>query len=106
MQPHDIIANLALAVNHKQVSRFTISQSDVLDGAALRFHCSMYSDINDLCVKFNDEAGCFEEGLDTGCPRHEFLTLLMNHLKNHPVFDGPTERRYLVCNSRGGSSYF
>ncbi|MED6232366.1 hypothetical protein ATANTOWER_028597 [Ataeniobius toweri] len=53
-----------------------------------------------MFIKFNDDAGCFEEGLDTGGPRREFLTLLMSHLRNHPIFDGPRENRYLICNSR------
>ncbi|MEQ2292282.1 hypothetical protein AMECASPLE_021611 [Ameca splendens] len=38
--------------------------------------------------------------LKKGGPRREFLTLLMSHLRNHPIFDGPLENRYLICNSR------
>ncbi|KAL6456259.1 hypothetical protein MHYP_G00348020 [Metynnis hypsauchen] len=53
-----------------------------------------------MFIKFNDDAGCLEEGLDTGGPRREFLTLLMSHLRNRPIFDGPPENRYLVCDSR------
>lgn len=82
VQAHEIIANLALAVDHKKVSRFNISRSDVWDGAVRGFNRSTYSDNNDMFVKFNDDAGCFEEGLDTGGPRREFLTLLMSHLRN------------------------
>ncbi|XP_013888230.1 G2/M phase-specific E3 ubiquitin-protein ligase [Austrofundulus limnaeus] len=100
VQAHEIIQNLALAVDHKKVSRFNISRSDVWDGAVRGFRRSTYSDNNDIFVKFNDDAGCFEEGLDTGGPRREFLTLLMSQLRNRPIFDGPPERRYLVCNSR------
>ncbi|TKS92484.1 hypothetical protein D9C73_025314 [Collichthys lucidus] len=48
---------------------------------------------------FADDAGSYEDRLDTGGPRREFLTLLMNHLRNRPIFDGPPERRYLVYNS-------
>lgn len=101
VQAHEVIAQLALAIDHKKVSRFNICRSDVWDGAVRGFQRSTYSDNNDMFIKFNDDAGCFEEGLDTGGPRREFLTLLMNHLRNRPIFDGPPENRYLVCNSRG-----
>ncbi|CAI5671471.1 unnamed protein product [Oreochromis niloticus] len=100
VQAHEIIADLALAIDHKKVSRFNISRSDVWDGAIRGFRRSTYSDNNDLFIKFNDDAGCFEEGLDMGGPRREFLTLLMSHLRNRPIFDGPPDHRYLVYNSR------
>lgn len=54
-----------------------------------------------MFVKFTDDAGSPEEGLDTGGPRREFLTLLMNDLKHRAIFDGPPESRYLVYNSTG-----
>ncbi|TKS84013.1 G2/M phase-specific E3 ubiquitin-protein ligase [Collichthys lucidus] len=99
VQAPEIIANLALAIDHKKVSRFNISRSNVWDGAVRGFRRSSYSDNSDIFVKFADDAGSYEDGLDTGGPRREFLTLLMNHLRNRPIFDGPPERRYLVYNS-------
>ncbi|XP_073318230.1 G2/M phase-specific E3 ubiquitin-protein ligase-like [Pagrus major] len=98
VQASEIIANLALAIDHKKVSRFNISRSDIWDGAVRGFRRSSYSEKSDIFVKFTDDAGSFEEGLDTGGPRREFLTLLMNHLRNRPIFDGPPEKRYLVYN--------
>ncbi|CAJ1076020.1 G2/M phase-specific E3 ubiquitin-protein ligase-like [Xyrichtys novacula] len=99
VQAAEVIANLALAIDHKKVSRFNISRSDVWDGAVRGFRRSTYSESSDIFVKFTDDAGSFEEGLDTGGPKREFLTLLMTHLRNRPIFDGPPERRYLVYNS-------
>ncbi|XP_011491109.3 G2/M phase-specific E3 ubiquitin-protein ligase-like isoform X1 [Oryzias latipes] len=100
MQAHEIIAQLAMAINHKKVSRFNICRLDVWDGAVRGFRRNTYSDNNDLFIKFTDDAGCFEEGLDTGGPRRGFLTLLMNHLRTRPIFDGPQESRYIVYNSK------
>ncbi|XP_054886903.1 uncharacterized protein LOC129360602, partial [Poeciliopsis prolifica] len=100
VQPHDIIAELAMGIDHKKVSRFNICRTDVWDGAVRGFQRSTYSDKNDMFIKFNDDAGWLEEGLDTGGPRREFLTLLMAILRNRPIFDGPPESRYIVCNSR------
>ena len=52
-------------------------------------------------MKFSDDGGRFEEGIDTGGPKREFLSLLMKRLNKRPIFDGPAERRYLVYNSTG-----
>ena len=54
-----------------------------------------------MLVRFTDDAGVFEEGIDTGGPRREFLTLLMKHLKDQPIFDGPEGHRFLVYNANG-----
>ncbi|MEQ2248888.1 hypothetical protein ILYODFUR_023641, partial [Ilyodon furcidens] len=100
VQAREIIAHLALAIDHKKVSRFNICRSEVWDRAVRGFQRSMYSDKNDMFIKFNDDAGCFEKGLDAGGPRREFLTLLMSHLRNRPIFYGLPENSYLVCNPR------
>ncbi|XP_039527427.1 G2/M phase-specific E3 ubiquitin-protein ligase-like [Pimephales promelas] len=95
----DIILNLALVIDRKSVSRFNITRSNVWDGAVRGFKRVSYSEFNDIFVKFSDDAGLLEEGLDTGGPRRELLTLLMSCLQNRPIFDGPPYRRYLVYNS-------
>nr|XP_021322013.1 uncharacterized protein LOC103908824 isoform X3 [Danio rerio] len=85
----DIVANLSLPIDHKMVSRFNISRANVWDGAVRGFKRTTYSETCDMLVKFTDDTGVLEEGLDTGGPRREFLTLLMKHLKDRPIFDGP-----------------
>ncbi|XP_067303507.1 G2/M phase-specific E3 ubiquitin-protein ligase-like [Pseudorasbora parva] len=95
----DIISNLALVIDRKSVSRFNITRSNVWDGAVRGFKRVTYSEFNDMFVKFSDDAGLLEEGLDTGGPRRELLTLLMSCLQKRPIFDGPPNRRYLVYNS-------
>lgn len=54
-----------------------------------------------MVVKFTDDAGCSEEAVDTGGPKREFLTLLMDHLKDRHIFDGPSIRKYLTCDMTG-----
>ncbi|XP_023269004.1 G2/M phase-specific E3 ubiquitin-protein ligase-like [Seriola lalandi dorsalis] len=95
----DIMANLSLPIDHKRVSRFNISRANVWDGAVRGFKRKTYSETCDMLVRFTDDAGVFEEGIDTGGPRREFLTLLMKHLKDRPIFDGPEGHRYLVYNA-------
>lgn len=54
-----------------------------------------------MLVKFTDDAGILEEGLDAGGPKREFLSLLMKHMKDRPIFDGPEGHRFLVYNAKG-----
>ena len=97
----EIVANLSLSVDHRSVSRFNISRANVWDGAVRGFKRSTYSETCDMLVRFTDDAGIFEDGIDTGGPRREFLTLLMKYLKDRPIFDGPEGHRFLVYNAKG-----
>ncbi|XP_034145240.1 G2/M phase-specific E3 ubiquitin-protein ligase-like [Esox lucius] len=95
----DIVANLSLPIDHKKVSQFNISRANVWDGAVRGFKRTTYSETCDMLVKFTDDTGVLEEGIDTGGPRREFLTLLMKHLKDRPIFDGPEGHRFWVYNA-------
>ncbi|XP_045898128.1 G2/M phase-specific E3 ubiquitin-protein ligase-like [Micropterus dolomieu] len=95
----DIVANLSLPIDHKKVSRFNISRANFWDGAVRGFKRTTYSETCDMLVKFTDDTGVLEEGIDSGGPRREFLTLLMKHLKDRPIFDGPEGHRFLVYNA-------
>lgn len=97
----EVIANLALQIDRHAVSRFNICRSEIWDGAVRGFKRGTFSEMKDLLVKFSDDAGRCEEGIDTGGPKREFLSLLMKRLNKRPIFDGPAERRYLVYNSTG-----
>nr|XP_033471308.1 uncharacterized protein LOC117249726 [Epinephelus lanceolatus] len=112
VQAPEVIANLALAIDRKKVSRFNISRSDVWDGAVRGFRRSSYSENSDIFVKFTDDAGSFEEGLDTavredeyflagkmtavsiihGGPAPHFLSKdLVNHIIGKPSFSATVE---------------
>ncbi|XP_034037869.1 G2/M phase-specific E3 ubiquitin-protein ligase-like [Thalassophryne amazonica] len=95
----DIVANLSLPIDHKRVSRFKISRANVWDAAVRGFKRATYSETCDMLVRFTDDAGVFEEEIDTGGPRRKFLTLLMKHLKDRPIFDGLEGRGFLVYNA-------
>lgn len=101
MTAAEVIGNLSLGINHTNVSRFNITRSNVWDGAVRGLNRSSYSPNNDMFVKFTDNAGQFEDGIDTGGPRREFLTILMGHLRERSIFDGPPLSRYLLYNSAG-----
>ncbi|KAF3856847.1 hypothetical protein F7725_017570 [Dissostichus mawsoni] len=94
-----IIANLSQPIDHGRVSRFNISRANVWDGAVRGFKRTSYSENCDMLVKFTDDAGVFEEGIDSGGPRRELLSLLRKNLKDRPIFDGPDGHRFLVYNA-------
>ncbi|XP_034062188.1 G2/M phase-specific E3 ubiquitin-protein ligase-like [Gymnodraco acuticeps] len=47
-------------------------------------------------VKFTDDEGQTEDGVDIGGPKREFLTLLMECLRMRRIFDGPQDRKFLT----------
>ncbi|MGH0169835.1 UNVERIFIED_CONTAM: hypothetical protein FKN15_058574 [Acipenser sinensis] len=87
----DIIGNLSQVINSNSCSRFNINRSSVWDGAVRGFKRASYNTNSELFVKFTDDAGCFEEAIDTGGPKREFLTLLISCLRDRPIFDGPSD---------------
>lgn len=95
----DIIQNLAQNIESTSCCRFNISRANVWDGALRGFRRSSYNPNNEMFVKFSDDAGSFEEAIDTGGQKREFLTILMGILKDRPIFDGPAENKYLTFNT-------
>lgn len=81
----EIVASLSLPIDHKRGSRFNISRANVWDGAVRGFKRSTYFENSDMLVRFTDDAGVHEKGIDTGGPRREFLTLLKKHLTDRPI---------------------
>ncbi|XP_030586836.1 uncharacterized protein LOC115781342 [Archocentrus centrarchus] len=95
----DIVANPSRPIDHKRVSRFNISRANVWEGAVRGFRRSSYSENCDMLVRFTNDAGVYEEGIEAGGPRREFLTLLIKYLKDRPIFDGPEGHRFVVYNA-------
>lgn len=76
------------------------------DGALRGFKRSSFDPTVDMLVKFSDDAGQTEEAVDTGGPKREFLSLLMECLKRRRIFDGPENCKYLTFDSAGIFPYF
>lgn len=97
----NIIEDLFLQVNNAACSRFIINRADVWDGAMRGFRRSNCEPQNSIMVKFTDDIGVTEEGIDTGGPKREFLGLLMDHLHKRPIFEGPETQRFLKYDATG-----
>ncbi|XP_056091518.1 G2/M phase-specific E3 ubiquitin-protein ligase-like [Rhinichthys klamathensis goyatoka] len=95
----DIVSDLSLKIIKTSCSRFNINRADVWDGAIRGFGRASYNPSHDMLVKFTDDEGTTEDAVDTGGPKREFLTLLMDCLRTRRIFDGPANRRFLTFNS-------
>ncbi|XP_048010428.1 uncharacterized protein LOC125244380 [Megalobrama amblycephala] len=95
----DIVSDLSLKVKKTSCSRFNINRADVWDGAVRGFKRLSYDPLHDMLVKFTDDDGTVEDAVDTGGPKREFLTLLMDCLRARRIFDGPDNRRFLTFNN-------
>ncbi|XP_039543841.1 G2/M phase-specific E3 ubiquitin-protein ligase isoform X3 [Pimephales promelas] len=95
----DIVSDLALKIIKTCCSRFNINRANVWDGAVRGFRRASYNPLHDMLVKFTDDEGTTEDAVDTGGPKREFLTLLMDCLRTRRIFDGPENRRFLTFNS-------
>lgn len=73
------------------------------DGALRGFKRASFDPSHEILVKFTDDEGRAEDGIDTGGPKREFLTLLMDCLRSRRIFDGPEDRKFLTFDSAGNN---
>ncbi|XP_034054504.1 G2/M phase-specific E3 ubiquitin-protein ligase-like [Gymnodraco acuticeps] len=92
----DIVAELSAKIKNTSCSRFNINRANVWDGAIRGFKGASFDPSHQMQVKFTDDEGQTEDGVDTGGPKREFLTLLMECLRMRRIFDGPQDRKFLT----------
>lgn len=97
----DIVSDLSSKIEKTSCSRFNINRAYVWDGAVRGFKRASYDPSHDMLVKFTDDEGITEDAVDTGGPKREFLTLLMDCLRTRRIFDGPVNQRFLTFNNAG-----
>lgn len=92
---------LAGKINAKQQRRFNINRPAVWEGAIRGFKRLSYEPNLMMSVKFSDDMGKNEEGVDLGGPRREFLRLLMESIAKSPMFEGKENNKNFALNSIG-----
>ncbi|XP_034051581.1 uncharacterized protein LOC117532378 [Gymnodraco acuticeps] len=97
----DIVAELSAKIKNTSCSRFNINRANVWDGAIRSFKVASFDPSHQMQVKFTDDEGQTEDGVDTGGPKREFLTLLMECLRMRRIFDGPQDRKFLKFDNAG-----
>ncbi|XP_049325030.1 G2/M phase-specific E3 ubiquitin-protein ligase-like [Astyanax mexicanus] len=96
----DVVSNLSLKIDPTSFNRFNINRANVWDGAIRGFKRSAYNPSYDMLVKFSDDVGQTEDSIDTGGPKREFLTLLLDAIRTRRVFEGRSSAKYLAFNSQ------
>ncbi len=83
-----ILEELATKINSNQTCKFNINRAYVLDGAVRGFTRLSYNPNNRMVIRFSDDKGKYEEAIDLGGPRREFLRLLLVALMQSSMFEG------------------
>lgn len=98
----EILLELANKITPNKTCKFNINRQFVLDGAIRGFKRVSYDPTATMSVRFSDDLGTYEEAIDLGGPRREFLTLLMEALLRSPMFEGVEEKKQnLTLDSKG-----
>ena len=89
--------NLATIINFDEISKFNISRSNLWESAVRGFNRKSFSPTKKISIKFMGDIGQPEGAIDAVGPRREFLTLILEHLRNSPLFLGEDHRKFLSC---------
>ncbi|XP_076738804.1 G2/M phase-specific E3 ubiquitin-protein ligase-like [Maylandia zebra] len=95
----EILLELSSKISTKQQCKFNINRSAVWEGALHGFQRLSYDPNLMICVKFSDDMGKNEEGVDLGGPRREFLRLLMDTIARSAMFEGKENCKDLALDS-------
>lgn len=96
-----ILKELSEKINFNQTSKFNINRAAVLDGAVRGFTRVSYNPNNRMVIRFSDDQGRYEEAIDLGGPRREFLRLLLDALMQSSMFEGKEGNLNLALDSQG-----
>ncbi|KAG1954942.1 G2/M phase-specific E3 ubiquitin-protein ligase-like [Pimephales promelas] len=101
-----ILKELSEKININQTSKFNINRAAVLDGAIRGFTRVSYNPNNRMVIRFSDDKGRYEEAIDLGGPRREFLRLLLAALTHSSMFEGKEGNLNLALDSQGTKPHF
>lgn len=96
-----ILNELSEKIDFNQTSKFNINRAAVLDGAIRGFTRVSYNPHNRMVIRFSDDKGRYEEAIDLGGPRREFLRLLLAALMHSSMFEGKEGNLNLALDSQG-----
>ncbi|XP_074535571.1 G2/M phase-specific E3 ubiquitin-protein ligase-like [Halichoeres trimaculatus] len=94
----EILLELASKINVNPRCRFNINRSAIWEGAIRGFKRLSYEPHLMMSVKFSDDMGKHEEGVDLGGPRREFLRHLMENIAQSPMFEGKENSQNFALN--------
>ncbi|KAI9534084.1 hypothetical protein NQZ68_016802 [Dissostichus eleginoides] len=95
----EILLELSSKINSNRQCKFNMNRSAVWEGATRGFQRLSYDPTSIIYVKFSDDMGRQEEGIDLGGPRREYLRLLMETIARSPMFEGKENCKSLALDS-------
>lgn len=99
----EILLELSRKISTQRQCKFNINHGAIWDGAKRGFQRVSYDPTYTMCVRFSDDMGKTEEGVDLGGPRREFLRLLMDTITMSYMFEGKDNRKNLALDSTGNN---
>lgn len=96
----EILLELSNKIHSTHQCKFNINRSAVWEGALRGFKRLSYDPYSRITVKFSDDMGKVEEGVDLGGPRREFLSLLIQSIAMSPMFEGRENNKNLALHSK------
>ncbi|MED6285505.1 hypothetical protein CHARACLAT_029989 [Characodon lateralis] len=97
----EILLEMPNKISIKQQCKFNIDSSAVWEGIVRGFQRLIFDPNSMISVKFSDNVGKNEEGVDLGGTRREFLRLLMETIASSTMFEGGENIKNVALNSTG-----
>ncbi|XP_062588642.1 uncharacterized protein LOC134250300 isoform X5 [Saccostrea cucullata] len=91
---------LSSKIQTSAVTRINVNRQNVWECTIRKLKKKDFMPFNDLLIKFSDQFGEMEEGIDQGGPKREFLDLLMEYTLNSSLFEGSLTSKYLSWNKK------
>lgn len=102
----EVLQELSSKIKTNQQCRFNINRYAVWEGALRGFRRLSFDPTFRICVKFSDDTGRNEEGVDLGGPRREFLRLLTETIAASSMFEGRENSKNMALDSTGYYSLY
>ena len=90
-----VLDKKSASISDASTSKFNICRSDVWQGTKRAMQRKSFCPNNKMSVKFTDDIGISEGAVDLGGPRREYLTLVLDYLRNSHLFTGPANSKLL-----------
>ncbi len=94
---YEILENLAAKIDTESIAKFNISRNHLWESAKRGFNRKSFCPEKRISAKFTDDIGVAEGAVDSGGPKREFLTLLLQHLQGSALFQGEDDAKLLTC---------
>ncbi|XP_061162847.1 G2/M phase-specific E3 ubiquitin-protein ligase-like [Saccostrea echinata] len=90
-----VLTKLSSTIKKDQVTRFNIHRPTIWECTLRKLKREDFDPNNELLIKFSDDFGSTEVGIDQGGPKREYLSLILEYIMNSKLFEGPDNSKTL-----------